>query len=100
MAETVSVAVPAKVWWQLAERADAQGLTVAELLAKMATGHVVSASASGRPANGVTRQRVAELHALGHTDRAIASALGVVVHNVMYHRKQLGLRPNPGRAAA
>jgi DNA-binding NarL/FixJ family response regulator len=99
VADTVDVKVPAKVWWLLAERAETQGVTVAEYLAHVATSHVIAQKTGPRHTQGVTTSRVAELHALGLTDRDIAVRLSIGVQGVMYHRRKLRLAPNPGRTA-
>jgi hypothetical protein len=99
VAESIRLDVPAPVWWMLAEQAEERGQTVVEYLASLGSAHVIRATTGSPRPIGQTTQRVAELHALGDTDRAIAKRLGVDVHAVHYHRKKLGLRPNPGRAA-
>lgn len=97
MAETIRIDVPAPVWWMLAEQAEERGQTVVEYLASLGSAHVIRTRTGSGRRTGQTTKRVAELHALGHTDRAMAHQLGVDVHAIHYHRKKLGLRPNPGR---
>ena len=87
----VTVNIDDRDFWALANKAEQQGVKVADLLAAMfRTGTAVPARGM-RPV--VLRDKVAELIDAGIPDPVIAHRLGEPLEMVRSVRRQLGLRP-------
>lgn len=82
-----------KLVWRLEEQAEAEGVTVAQIVARaFAPRSTVQGSAGDR-----TRAEVARLHGAGLPDAEIAVRVGRVQEHVARVRRGLGLKPNRRR---
>lgn len=92
----VTVELDSRVWWQLAERAEKENVSVAKLIADMASGTV-------RPVKkpGGKQKWILELLAQGLTDQRVAELIGVSRAYVTQTRNMYGIESNgsPKRAA-
>lgn len=77
------------VWWQLAERAEAVGLQVADIAAQTVTASVTPPSE--------VHESIVRLHLANKTVPEIARELGMTNLAVQYRLRSLGYRSNPRR---
>lgn len=85
----VTVDLPPRIFWRIADLAERRGTTVAQIL--------VEGTAPFARYDKPVNEQVRELHQLGFTDGDIAYKTGLTRTSVAERRRRMGLLPNKQR---